>query len=169
LKTFLNAPVTPIRHRVRVWPPMIAVLVAAMLFAGFSIWRDFRYEREQARARLQSVAELRATLVEDWLDRPMTLAGFLSGSMVFAELFERWQVDDDEAAGARLLARAADFRKANDGDSVLLVDAAGRVLAWEHATNQAGGTALVDAVRRALAQSAPAHTGIYRRDDAAMP
>jgi PAS domain S-box-containing protein len=169
LKSFLNAPVTPARHRVRIWPPMIAVLIAATLFAGFSIWRDFRNEREQARARLQSVAELRATQVQDWIERQMTLAGFLSGSTVFAELFERWQGDGDEAAGGRLLARAADFRKANEGDSVLLVDASGHVLAAEHLANRAGGAALGDAVRRAVVQSAPTHTGVYRRDDAAMP
>ena len=168
LKSFLNAPVTPARTRVRVWPPMIAVLVAATLFAGFSIWRDFRNEREQARARLQSVAELRATQVEGWVDRQMTLAGFLASSALFAELFERWQVDNDEAAGARLLARAADFRKANDGDSVLLIDAAGTVLASEHANDRAGGQPLVDALRRALALSAPTHTNVYR-GDAAMP
>ena len=61
LKSFLHTPVTPARKPVRIWPPMVTVLIAATLFAGFSIWRDFRNEREQARARLQSVAELRAT------------------------------------------------------------------------------------------------------------
>ncbi len=148
---------------------MIAVLIAASLFAGISIWRDFHSVREQARARIQSVSELRAAQVESWIERQMTLAGFLAGSALFAEWFERWQTDRDEAAGARLLARAADFRKANEGDSVLLVDAEGTVLAWEHAANRAGGAVLTDAVKRALAQATPTHTGVYRRDDRAMP
>ena len=170
LTSSLNPDLLPVRPAAaRWWPPMMAVLLLATLFAGVSIWRGFSSEREQATARLQSVASLRATQVEGWVERQMTLAGFLAGSALFAELFARWQDDHDAAAGARLLARAVDFRQANDSDSVLLIDSGGGVLAAEHATNRAGSEALRSAMQKAIAQGRPTHTGVYRRDDPAMP
>src|SRR4051812_13390788 len=116
---------------VRVLPAMGVVLVVALV-AGASIARDFRLERAQAAARLESVAELRATQVQAWLDRHMSFAHFLDDSTALAEFYTRWHDHADADAGRALLARAIDSRHADGADSALLVDADGNVLAREH-------------------------------------
>ncbi|HSW05702.1 response regulator [Aquabacterium sp.] len=155
----------------RAWPPMLAVLLLVALLAAWNIRQEFQRQHAQARARVLSLNELRATQVEAWVARRMTMAGFLSTSAGLAEQFLRWQLQRDAVLGERLLARAVAYRQANDGDSALLVDAAGHLLAQEHA-GAAGSTSdeLQASVRQAIAQGVPVHTGVYRSgDDAAMP
>ena len=57
--------------------PAAAVALAVALIAGGTIVRDFRQERAQAAARIESVTELRSTQVQAWLDRHMSFAQFL--------------------------------------------------------------------------------------------
>jgi two-component system, sensor histidine kinase and response regulator len=85
-------------HGVRLLPAVAVAAVVALL-ASAAIVRDFRQERAQAAARLESVAELRATQVQAWLDRHMSFAQFLDDSATFADLYTRWQDHGDAAAG----------------------------------------------------------------------
>ena len=62
--------------------PAVAVVMAVALVAGGAIVRDFRQERAQAAARLESLAELRATQVQAWLDRHMSFARFVGDGTV---------------------------------------------------------------------------------------
>ena len=92
--------------------PALAVVVGVALLAAAAIVRDVRQERAQAAARLEAVAELRATQVQAWLDRHMSFAQFLDDSTVMAQLYLRWQDQGDTAAGQLLVARAIDSRHA---------------------------------------------------------
>jgi two-component system sensor histidine kinase/response regulator len=147
---------------------VVAFAVAAALTCSWVIWREFDSQREQASARLQSLAELRATQVETWVERQMMLARAISSGPALAELFNRWKQDDDAQALARLLARSIEFREANDGDSVLVLDAKGRVLASEHPKAHTANPELDAAVRHAFSTGLPHHTGIYHQEGALL-
>ncbi len=74
------------RPRVRWLVPAIAMTGVVALLAVVTIVRDFRQERARAAARLESVAELRATQVQAWIDRHMSFAQFLDDSTTLADL-----------------------------------------------------------------------------------
>ncbi|WP_395703541.1 PAS domain-containing protein [Aquabacterium sp.] len=151
------------------WPPMVVVVLAVALLAGWSIRHEFQLQREQARQRVAALNELRTTQVEGWIARHMALAEFLGGSAVFGELYGRWRDQGDAVAGERLLSRVVDFRQANDSDSALLLDAQGQPLAREHALVAEDEPLLRRTVQAAVAGGKPVHSGLYRVKDAALP
>ena len=144
-------------------------LATIVLSAALALRREFSFQRAQAQAGLESVAELRKTQVESWIERQMTLATFIAHSPFFAEQFKRWRDDGDGEAGHRMLDRLIQFRKANGAGSVLVIDAAGVVLAREHPANRAASDEVRIALGEAIASGAPVHTDIYRLDDDAVP
>ncbi len=150
------------------WPPMVVMVLTVALLAGWNIRHEFQQQREQARQRVTALNELRTTQVEGWISQHLALAEFLGGSPLFGELFGRWQDQGDEAAGERLMGRLVAFRQANDSDSALLLDARGQVLATEHASSGESDPMLRAAVKSALANGKPVHTGIYRAEGAAI-
>jgi len=157
------------RSRVMRLLPAVAVIAAVALVAGGTIVRDFRQERAQAAARLEAVAELRATQVQAWLDRHMSFAQFIGDGAVLADLYTRWQAHGDAEAGKLLLARAVDSRHADGADSALLVDAAGNVLAREHAADRQVAPELKRTVLDAIAAGGAASTNIYGRAGTEIP
>ena len=159
----------PPRSRVLRATPALAVILAVGLIAGGTIVRDFRQEREQAAARLESVAELRATQVQAWLDRHMGFAQFLDDSTLFAELYTRWQDHGDAEAGRQLMARTIDSRHAVGADSALLVDAMGNVLAREHPADRLASPELSQTVREAIAAGESTASSIYGRPGTEIP
>jgi len=159
----------PPRSRVLRATPALAVILAVGLIAGGTIVRDFRQEREQAAARLESVAELRATQVQAWLDRHMGFAQFLDDSTLFAELYTRWQDHGDAEAGRQLMVRTIDSRHAVGADSALLVDAMGNVLAREHPADRLASPELSQTVREAIAAGESTASSIYGRPGTEIP
>ena len=149
--------------------PGVAVVAAVALVAGAAIVRDLRQERAQASARLESVAELRATQVQAWLDRHMSFAQFLDDSANLAALYTQWQDHGDAAAGQQLLARAIDSRHADGADSALVTDSSGKVLLREHGVDREADPALKVAVAQAIAAGDSTSSTIYRRPGAAIP
>jgi len=149
--------------------PAVGVISAVALIAGVTVVRDFRQERAQAAARLESVAELRATQVQAWLDRHMSFAQFLDDSAPLAGLYTRWQEHGDAAAGAELLARAIDSRHGDGADSALLVDAQGNALAREHPSTRATPPELRRTVRQAVAAGDSTPSTIYLDEGSAIP
>jgi two-component system sensor histidine kinase/response regulator len=156
-------------HIVRLLPA-VAVIAAVAALAGAAIVRDFRQERARAAARLESVAELRATQVQAWLDRHMSFAHFLDDSTAFADLYTKWQEHGDQEAGKLLMARAIDSRHADGADSALLVAPDGRVLAREHASDASqANPELMKTLRQALAIGDATASSIYNRPGAELP
>jgi PAS domain S-box-containing protein len=149
--------------------PAAGVIVAVALIAAGTVVRDFRQERAQAAARLESVAELRATQVQAWLDRHMSFAQFLADSAPLADLYTRWQDHGDAAAGAELLARAIESRHGDGADSALVVDAQGQALAREHPATHATPPELRRTVRQAVAAGEATRSTIYFDAGSAFP
>ena len=156
-------------HIVRLLPAML-VIAAVGALAGAAIVRDFHQERAQAAARLESVAELRATQVQAWLDRHLSFAQFLDDSTVFADLYTKWQDHGDQVAGRQLLARAIDSRHADGADSAFLVAADGRVLAREHASDhEQANPEVMKTLQQALAVGDSTASTIYGRPGTKLP
>ena len=153
---------------VRALPGAVVVVVVALV-TGSAILRDFRQERAQAAARLESVAELRATQVQAWLDRHMSFAQFLDDSANLAALYTQWQDHGDAEAGRQLLARAVDSRHADGADSALVTDATGKVLAREHPSDREADPALKVTVAQAIAAGDSTSSTIYRRAGTEIP
>ena len=149
--------------------PGAAMIVMVALVAGAAILRDFHQERAQAAARLESIAELRATQVQAWLDRHMSFAQFLDDSVNLATLYTQWQEQGDAEAGKQLLARAIDSRHADGADSALLTDATGKVLAREHPSDREGSPELKATVAQAIAAGDSTSSTIYRRAGTEIP
>jgi two-component system sensor histidine kinase/response regulator len=150
--------------RMSPWPPLIAFAIAIALAAGWTIRQQFVNEHEQAEARLQSLADLRAAQVEAWVERQLTLANYISRGAALGELFKLWEAGD-ASAGERLLQRMTEFRHANGADSVLVADALGQVLASEHPTSPAGNPTMEATVQAAASQGRVLSTTIYRHPD----
>ena len=151
------------------WITLVAGLLLISALAGWNIWREFAAQREQAETQLASLAELRATQVEGWLARQMTLALFFSTSAYFGDTFTRWVDHADATAGAALLARVRKLREASNADSALLVDADGMALAREHGSARVTSDELRAAVRAAIERRAPTRTEIYLRAGDTLP
>jgi PAS domain S-box-containing protein len=163
-------PAEPVRPTaVNAWAPLAALLLLVALLAGWAIRQDFINQRQQAQARLLSLAELRDQQVEAWLERQVTLGDFLSNSVLFGELYVRWQQWGETEAGERLLSRLVEFRKANGADSALVLAADGRVLAREHPAERPASPELLAALKLALVNNHAMHTGLYRRDGTEFP
>nr|WP_145545541.1 PAS domain-containing protein [Variovorax boronicumulans] len=151
---------------------LVPAIAIGVLASGLFLWhvqQDLQDGRAEAQARVQSVATLRVSQAQDWVERQMNLAAFMADSSELSVLFLRWQDLNDPAARERLVARAVRLRQSNDADSVLVVNSEGAVLASEHAADAAPAPALYAALQQALARRAPMHTAIYRREPSAMP
>ncbi|MCK9689194.1 PAS domain-containing protein [Scleromatobacter humisilvae] len=157
------------RSRIMRLLPAVAVVAVVALVAGVAVVRDVRQERAQAAARLESVAELRSTQVQAWVDRHMSFAQFIADGTVLAGLYTQWQDQGDAAAGQRLMARAIDSRHADGADSALLVDAAGNVLAREHPADRQMAPELKRTVLDAIAARAATSSSIYGRFGTEIP
>ena len=153
----------PRMSRVARWLPALAVAVVVAALAAAAIVRDVRQERAQAAARLEAVAELRATQVQAWLDRHMSFAQFLDDSTAMAQLYLRWQDQGDAVAGQQLLQRAIDSRHADGADSALIMDAGGHVLAREHPADREPSPELRRTLQEALRAGAATNSSIYGR------
>ncbi|HEY4068810.1 MAG TPA: PAS domain-containing protein [Burkholderiaceae bacterium] len=151
------------------WASMLALIIVAAALTGWAVEREYAAQRENAAARLRALSDLRVERLERWLSAQMSLAYFLDDSTLFAQLFNRWTNERDQQAGTTLLARAAEFRAATDSDSVLLIDAEGRVLAREHGSTSSDNPVLMAGMKEAIAQGRALHTGIYRRPDSTFP
>ena len=149
---------------------MIAVIVVVAGFAAWNIQHEFDVQHERARVRLQAVNELRANQVQTWVEHQMSLAVFLSQGRTLAELLDRWQKEGDLAAKERLLSRAIAFRRANDADGVVILDAQARPLLAEfELATETPDDELRRAVSEALTQGTSIRTGIYASGDAKTP
>ncbi len=164
-----TAPPTPPRMR------LLAIIAAALVvaLAGWVVRYLLQQQLAQAQARLNSVAELRVAQLERWMSQLGTFSHTVANSAVLAELLQRWLTEGDLQARDRLLARLVEFRKAVDGEQVLVLDAQGQVLAQEAlagatATPEASSPAaplspeLQQALALAMASGRPAYTGIHR-------
>jgi PAS domain S-box-containing protein len=148
------------------WPGLLVLAVLIVGLAAILVVRQFRGERESARAELQAVAELRQTQIESWLREKLAQARFLSGSTSLGGQYVAWLEHHDPQVMERLMARLVQLRRANDSDAVMVLGSDAEVVAGEAGAEQSLSPQLREAARVAMRLGDVQHTGLYRRDGA---
>ena len=136
--------------------------IAALLLAALSaaeISSSFRQHREQEGDKLEAVAELRASQVQQWLDGRLGQARF-AGESPLGTLSLRWR-DGDAAGRDILMGRLASLQGAIEAQSVVVIDRQRRVLGPKGEIEWALPAPLEAAMARALARGAAEFTDPY--------
>ena len=123
------APAVPPRSLIR--PLALAALIILGLTAATIAYDVMRHKDEQA-VRLQTIADLKASQIGDWLKERLGDAGFLQSSRALGQNYRRWRDHGDSAGRDQLLAFLEQFRASKGYESLLLLDELGRPL-WDSA------------------------------------
>ena len=142
--------------------PLLAGLVVAILLATVAaILNAFQQQRLTESARLQAIADLRASQVSRWLRERMSAARFLAGSQPTADSYLRWHRDRDPASRDRMIERLADVRQSTGYQEALILDATGSVVAAEKGLPATTPAPLREAGLRAMASGQVQRTDLY--------
>jgi len=144
------------------WSLAIAAAVIAAL-AWAAIHASFNFHRERESARLESLAELRAVEVGNWLADKLSQARF-AGNSPLGEQYVMWQDQGDLAARDKMLGRLASFHKATGAHSVLVMDDSGSILASEPPQPMQAHAELLAAARLAIERGVPQFTPFHSQD-----
>jgi hypothetical protein len=120
------APASPAR-----WasPLLAGVALVVVLATGAAVLNAFHQQRLTESARLQAIADLRASQVARWLRERNNAARFLAGSQPTADTYLRWRADADTASRDRLVERLVDVRESTGFQGVVVLDAGGDIVA----------------------------------------
>lgn len=135
-----------------------------LIIAGYTLHAVFQSHEQKEHAQLQTIAELKAAQIGQWLAERRSDANYLRTSTFVAERFNRWQQQGDAASGELLKRRLEDFRRENYLDAVRLLDAEGRPLMHAGAPlyDDEDNVVLKPYLKQALAQKAVLMVGPYR-------
>lgn len=105
------------------------VLLAAVIvgLTAVAVWKTFGQHREKTAARLQVIAELQASRIEEWLAERRADARFLHTSPMLAGRYLAWRRGNDRGALDEMLRRLGEFGRNYGYREVLLVDDQGVV------------------------------------------
>ncbi|MEK8033579.1 PAS domain-containing protein [Ideonella sp. DXS29W] len=146
------------------WAGAVACLVA--LGTG-AVAYNLRLGREQASQQLQSLTDVRAAQVSDWLGWHVSAAQYLLDDAEFRDLGDAWQRRGDASARDELMRRLARFAQNMGARRVLLLDTQARIVAGENpAGPSTAPTPLHDAALRALQRRQVERTSLYFIDEA---
>ncbi len=141
----------------------VLVLSAIIILAGTgAVFHTAGKLKEHEVARLQSIANLKADQIEDWLADRRRDAEVLRTSPNFNEILARWRTSRDADSRARILKRMEGFHRAMGYPSMLLVDATGEPLLAVGETGHPVTALLREVVSRALTSGKMQMTDIYR-------
>ncbi len=141
-----------------------ALAAAMFVLAGAVELARLRMAAQDAAlaAQLESIAELRAQEVANWILVRRDRARLARSSQLWAELARRWLDQHDEAARTQLLDRLGEMRRSHGEGLTALFDASGRFIGGDDALADATGSEeLRDAIRRAIADRMVEDTGLY--------
>ena len=116
-----RAPSSNPKSKSLVWPISLVFVVFATITAGNLIHSAARHEK-QGMAQLQTIADVKARQISDWLEERRNDARFIQSSRFFAETYHRWREADDAASREILQGRLDTIRKGNNFQSVMLLD-----------------------------------------------
>jgi len=152
-------------------PLLAAVALVVLLATGAAILNAFHQQRLTESARLQAIADLRASQVARWLRERSAAARFLAGSQPTADNYLRWRADGDAASRDRLMERLVDVRESTGFQGVAVLDSTGGVVAAEGSLPAATPAPLREAGRQAMATGQVQRTELYAGDggDASPP
>ncbi len=114
--------------RRRVWTVLAITALALAALIGVSAWQGFADEKEQARTRLQAIAETRARELGNWHAERLRDAGWTQRSINLRERWLQWAQSEREADALKLRQFMMSFF-INDGvfKRIELVDVEGRL------------------------------------------
>jgi len=138
----------------------IASLVTVPLTIGV-LWHNYAQVRGAEAARIEAVADARATQVSRWFDQRETEATFLSSQADLAEMYYRVRDAGDFLAVAPLLEELVTYRKANRYDDVIVLDADGTIVIAEHGEPGIAPPELRRVAAEVVASGKAAHTTLY--------
>lgn len=114
--------------RRRVWTVLAVTALALATLIGISAWQGFADEKEQARTRLQAIAETRTREVSNWHAERLREAAWTQRSVYLRERWLQWAQSERDTDALRLRQFMMSFF-INDGvfKRIELVDAEGRL------------------------------------------
>jgi PAS domain S-box-containing protein len=102
---------------------LLALLVVALTIGGI-YGASKRHEAIEA-ARLEAIADTKASLIADWLRRKEAEVHLLRRDPFLVEQYQRWRDRDDEIAHSRFTARLTDYKKHGLFEEVALMSTGG--------------------------------------------
>lgn len=109
---------------------VLAIAIVALTAVGVTTTATQQQEKEVA--RLQTIADLKAQQVANWLKERQGDAEFVQTSPFFAEQYRRWRTTGETAVGKQLHDRLEQFRQSRGFAAVIMLDYDGQRL-WESA------------------------------------
>ncbi|HSV48503.1 MAG TPA: ATP-binding protein [Ramlibacter sp.] len=111
---------------------LLVFMIAAALAIAAVVWLTLvasqRQQRERESARIEAIADLRASQVSGWLREKIGQARF-AGNSPLGEMYARWRDTGDTSIRDRLMDRLASFLRASGGAGVLIMNDQGQVVA----------------------------------------
>ncbi len=143
------------------------VTYAAVVFLLTVAGLFFVVHQEEARqvARLQSIADLKAEQLENWLHERMGDLLVLQVRGSVANRSYRWQVHGDETAKRELLERLQPYMSGLRYNSIFVLDAQGKLILSVGTARHAQNEQLQAAERRAVETMTVLRTDIHVSDD----
>lgn len=150
------------RHERRALLVGIVLLAVVFILVGISGIRHSRDSyRDAAGRQMQSIAQLKVSQLENWLDERLSDSRLAGSSMLFGELLSIWQDNGDPAVRERLIRRLEDFRTAYHYLAVLICDDNGNILLQAGSQHHDMGAVLEDAAHRAIASGKTVMTDLF--------
>ena len=143
------------------WARLALAATAIGVVAVLAWLHTVRTQRALESARLEAVADLRAKQVGDWLRTQLASARFTASSVLFADLFARWQDAGDSRARDRMMDRIANLRSAFEEYGAQVLDGNGEPLAGEDVMADTPTPRVRDLAQRAAASGEVLHSDFY--------
>ncbi|MBI2307639.1 MAG: PAS domain S-box protein [Rhodocyclales bacterium] len=142
-----------------------SVVLFSLVFlalAGGGMVQNWQQHRAHQGAFLRSVAELKASQIEEWLAERSRDAEAVRSALLFGEAGGAWRKGGDARARQKLLARLEAYRSAMRYGSVAIADARGEILLVAGAPMHDVERELQATVQQALAGNRIAMTDLFR-------
>jgi PAS domain S-box-containing protein len=156
-------------HSAGQWRPLLLLAAFALVLTLLGVQALYRQDEAREAARLEAVAELRASQVASWLEDARRGVRYLGNSRPLGELYLQWREEGRDAARAVFQERVQGYREVIAARDVLVVNSQGRVLLQSGSTEADVAPPLREAIQRALASGAPEHSGLYLQEGQPQP
>jgi len=133
--------------------PLLVVVIAALMILAYQINLSHHERREIA--RLQAIAQLKTEQIDRWYKDRLHEAAFIPGRHNLGDSIWQWIKSGDKAAHTQVQGLLREYQSISAYHSVLLIDAAGRLLGGVGETQDPVAPELRAVVRRALSEPLP--------------
>lgn len=129
--------------------PLILLTAVVLALTALGVTSTVTQQEEKEVARLQTIADLKAQQIVNWLKERQGDAEFIRSSDYIAGRYRLWRMNGDAASGEQLQKRLSQFAESRGFASVMLLTPDGQLL-WDSAQSPAKMPAsLLQAARRA--------------------